>query len=135
MQWFLVVSGLEALINVEEEKVPKWQFRVRVRQLAEKLGVALVDDDLLKAYDLRSKIAHGDGFLSHWETILPETEHRGLYEKLGSVLRGTVRNCLLDENFGDFFRDDNAVKKRLPCGPKTKKRGRTQADPDCSLAS
>lgn len=129
MQWILVVSGLEALFNVGG-KNPKWQFQVRVLQRSRELGVAVTDGDLSSAYDLRSKVAHGDGFLSNWGTILPETEHRCLYEKLESVLRGTVRTCLLDESFGNFFRDDNAVEHRWSCGPKPKKRGANRAAPN-----
>jgi hypothetical protein len=137
MQWILVVSGLEALFNTKDKKDKdhKWQFCERVRQRAQELGVALTDSDLSSAYDLRSKIAHGDGFLSSWETILPEMEHRGLYQKLESVLRSTVRKCLLDESFGDLFRDDDAVKNRWQCRPKPKKGGGIRANPDCSLAS
>jgi hypothetical protein len=134
MQWILVVSGLEALFNIGDRSC-KRQFCARVGQRTEELGVALEEDDLSSAYALRSKIAHGDGFLSHWETILPETKHRSLYEKLESVLRSTVRSCLLDESFGNIFRDDNALKDRWPCGSKPKKGGGARPDPDCSLAS
>lgn len=52
-RWILVVSGLEALITVEENNL-SWQFRDRVRQLAGEFNVNLTDDDLRRAYRLRS---------------------------------------------------------------------------------
>jgi hypothetical protein len=117
VQWIFAVSGLEAMVNVGD-KDNKWQFRDRVRQLAQEFRVALTDPDLSRAWDLRSKIVHAESFLSNLQTILPSTQHRGLYEKLESVLRKTVYRCLMDESYGDCFRDAAAVKALLPLGPK-----------------
>ena len=117
MRWVLVVSGLEALINVGN-KDNKWQFRGRVRQLADEFGVALIDDDLSRAWDLRSKMVHAESFLYGLETILPKSQHNDLYEKLEGLLRMTVKRCFLDGEFGDYFRDDAAVANRWSLGPK-----------------
>ena len=43
------------------------------------------------------------------------SEHNPLYDKLEEVLRQTVREALLDNSFGDFFRDDAAVVARWKC--------------------
>jgi hypothetical protein len=120
MRWPLVVSGLEALVNVGN-KDNKWQFRDRVRQLVSKFGVGLTDDDLSRAYDLRSKLLHTESFLYALGTILPQSQHNELYEKLEDLLRVTVKQCLFDENFGSFFRDDHAVAARWPLGSKPTK--------------
>jgi hypothetical protein len=113
MRWGFVVSGLEALINIGE-KDSSWQFRDRVHQLAQEFKVDLSDDDLWAAYKLRSKLVHAEGFLHDLEAILPKGQHEGLYMKLESVLREVIKRCLLDEKFGDFFRDDATVAARWP---------------------
>ena len=112
-RWTLVVSGLEALISFGEDELA-WQFCERVRQLAVECHVSLSEIELRAAYKLRSKLVHAESFLSGLDTILPRTQHTALYEKLESVLRQTVLRCLLDDSFGNFFRDDAAVKTRWP---------------------
>jgi hypothetical protein len=110
-RWTLVVSGLEALVNVEEQNVRK-QFSVRVRQIADELQVKLGPSELNKAYTLRSKLVHGETFLFGLETEIPKDQQSDLYERLELVLRKTIRRCLEDEEFSDHFRDDKAVKQR-----------------------
>jgi hypothetical protein len=110
-RWTLVVSGLEALVNVEVQNV-RQQFRVRVKQIAEELQIKISTAELNKAYTLRSKLVHGETFLFGLQTELPNDQQGELYEKLELVLRKTVRRCLEDEQFSDSFRDDRAVTKR-----------------------
>jgi hypothetical protein len=117
MRWILVVSGLEALLSVGEKHLGR-QLRDRGRQLATEFGIDLTDADLRRAYKLRSKLVHGESFLHGLGTILPESQHSQLYMRLESLLRDTVRRCLLDENFGRLFRDDAAVEARWPLKPK-----------------
>jgi hypothetical protein len=117
MRWGLVVSGLEALINAGKDD-NAWQFRSRVRQLSEEFKIVLSDDDLSRAYKLRSKLVHAESFLHGLDTILPKSQHSELYEKLESLLRMTLRRCLLEQTFGDFFRDDKSVETRWPLGHK-----------------
>ena len=112
-RWTLVVSGLEALINVDEDHVTR-QFCGRGRQLADEFQVDLTDQELRHAYRLRSKLVHAETFLYGLETVPANSEHSNLYEKLELLLRATIRRCLLDEGFGNFFRDDAAVKARWP---------------------
>jgi hypothetical protein len=112
-RWPIVVSGLEALLNVGEQN-SGLQFKSRVRLLADEFGLQLSDDEISKAWKLRSKLVHAEGFLHNLETILPKSEHSDLYEKMESLLRMAVRRCLLDARFGDCFRDDAAVKARWP---------------------
>ena len=117
MRWPLVVSGLEALINVGKDD-NKWQFRDRVGQLATEFKIVLTDTDLINAWDLRSKLVHGERFLYGLETVLPKDQQNDLYERLEELLRVTVRRCLLKEEFGDLFRDDAAVESNWPLGAK-----------------
>ena len=112
-RWILIVSGLEALLTIGKHKL-RWQFRDRVRQIAVEFGMDLTDDELDRAYQLRSKLVHSEGFLFSFSDILPTSQHNDLYEKMESLLRAVVRRCLLDESFGSFFRDDAAVEARWP---------------------
>ncbi len=117
IRWTLIVTGFEALLNTREDDVT-WQFRDRVRQLAAQFNVALSDLELRAAYKLRSKLVHGQSFLLGLDRILPQSQHTVLYEKLESLLRATVRRCLLDEAFGHLFRSDAVVDKSWPLRPK-----------------
>jgi hypothetical protein len=110
-RWTLVVSGLEALVNVEEQNV-RQQFRVRVKQIADELQIKVTISELNKAYTLRSKLVHGETFLFGLETMLPKDQQSEIYQKLELVLRKTIRCCLEDEQFSNYFRDDQAVKRR-----------------------
>jgi hypothetical protein len=110
-RWTLVVSGLEALVNVEEQNV-RQQFRDRVKQVADEFQIKVSTGELNKAYTLRSKLVHGERFLFSLETVLPKDQQGEIYGKLELVLRQTILRCLEDEQFGNHFRDDKAVKKR-----------------------
>jgi len=114
LRWILVVSGFEALVSIDKKGRKsrcgsRAQFNNGVSKLAANFGVTLSEPDLDSAYTLRSKVIHADGFLSQLGTVLPTHEHSPLYESLESLLRLTIRECLLNPTFGDRFRDDAAV--------------------------
>jgi hypothetical protein len=111
VKWTLIVSGFEALMNTQESRVRR-QFRERVGQLSGELGIPLTDDELNKAYTLRSELVHAQNFLFDLETVLPKTQHSLLYGKLEMLLRLTLSRCLLDGGFGDHFRDKASVEAR-----------------------
>jgi hypothetical protein len=120
-RWTLVASRFEALINTDRDD-PKWQFRFRVAQLASELQINLTDDELDRAYDMRSKLVHAESFLVGLGSILPRIEHNALYGKLESLLRMVLQRCLLDDAFGAHFEDAAAVKTRWPLPPKPKRK-------------
>jgi len=111
MRWNLVVSGLEALVNVDRNDVRR-QFVRRVGKLATEFGFALSEAELHDAYTLRSKLAHAQGFLFDLHAVLPPDKHRPLYDKLESLLRATLKKCFIDETFGQHFANDAAVKAK-----------------------
>jgi hypothetical protein len=128
IRWTLVVSAFEALMTTQEEGVRR-QFRDRVGQLAAEFGVSLNNDELNDAYTLRSNLVHAQSFLAELATVLPTDEHVPLYHKLESLLRATVLRCLLDENFGNFFKDAAAVEARWPLTSKPKSKGKRHTRP------
>ena len=113
VRWMFVVAGLEALINIGSGVTV--QFKKRVHQLAAHFNIVFTVDELKKAYKLRSKLVHAESLLHGLGNILPTNEHNPLYEKLETVLRLTVKQALLDDSFGDSFRDDAAVRARWKC--------------------
>ena len=116
IRWTLVVTGFEALINTSRDDVT-WQFRDRVRQLANMFGIRLSDSELQTAYSLRSKLIHGQDFLVGLGRILPTTQHSDLYERLERLLRETILRCLLDPTFYNHFHKDATINAFLPLGP------------------
>ena len=109
----LVVSGLEALTTVEKYRVGP-RFVRRLRQLALEFGIDLSEDELEKAYTLRSELTHAQKFLFDLHAVLPPDKHRALYDKLESLLRAILRKCFLDEAFGGQFANDASVKANWP---------------------
>src|SRR5208282_2503771 len=93
----IVVAGLEALTTVEKGRGITKRFVRRVGQLATEFGVNLSKREIEQAYDLRSEVAHGRSFLYDLHGVLPQSDHRSLYDKLESLLRTVVKNCVLDE--------------------------------------
>ena len=108
MRWILVVSGLEALVSVGKVNLSA-QFRTRVRNLGREFDMKFEEGELRDAYVLRSKVVHAAAFLYSLETVLPKNQQSDLYVRLEALLRATLKRCLLEEEFGDFFRDDAAV--------------------------
>jgi hypothetical protein len=111
IRWTLVVSAFEALMNTQEKFVRR-QFCERVGQLATEFGVCLSAKELNDAYTLRCGLVHAQAFLVELAHVLPSDKHVPLYEKLEHLLRATVLRCLLDENFGNSFKDKAAVEAR-----------------------
>jgi len=123
IRWTLIISAFESLLNTKDNDVT-WQFRDRVRQLGAEFNLPFTDEELRIAYKLRSKLVHGESFLSGMTNTLPENEHTPLYERLESLLRETVERCLLDQTFGDLFRNNASVNKRWRLNPNPqRKRG------------
>ena len=124
VKWTLMVSAFEALMNTREDSV-RMQFRERVGQLANHFGVKVTEDELNSAYTLRSELVHSQKFLFELHTVLPQNEHVPLYEKLESLLRRTVLECLLDSTFGDHFRDEASINGRWPVNFPRKRAGKS----------
>jgi hypothetical protein len=110
----IAVRGLESLLTVEKGRGITSRFAARAQQLASEVGVTLSRADFYTAYDLRSALAHGRSFLFDLHATLPASEHGPFYEKLETVLRSAVKQCLLDDSHYQRFVDDAAVKRFYP---------------------
>jgi hypothetical protein len=108
LRWSIVVAGLEALINVGGRDLRE-QFCKRTKTLADYFKIPLTLLELGKAWKMRSKLVHAERFLFGLDSVLPRADHSPLYEKLELLLRSAVRTALLDENFGNSFKDDTSV--------------------------
>lgn len=110
----IVVAGLESLTTVEKGRGLTNRFVRRVAMLAADFAIHLSETEIRQAYQLRSEVTHGRSFLYDLSGLLPQNEHRPLYDRLESLLRVTVRACLLDESFGLRFANDQSVLKNYP---------------------
>jgi hypothetical protein len=53
-------------------------------------------------------------FLYGLSKILEKSDPSILYGKLERILRETIRKCVLDDTFGNIFRNANTVESRWP---------------------
>jgi len=82
LRWTLIATALEALIHTGKRGSTK-HFSRRVPALAAEVGAAsLTPDTCEDAYGYRSRLSHGDGFLSDMPTA-----DITLYDKLEETLR------------------------------------------------
>jgi hypothetical protein len=108
VRWNLVSTALEALVHVEKFESTR-QFKSRVTQVARELGVTgfgLTEAD--SAYDLRSRLAHGQGVRGISD---PE---RALYESMELILRLAVLRAIEDDKFAAILGNDEEIRKRWP---------------------
>lgn len=107
LRWVLVVTGLEALISVDDHR-SRQQFRTRTVGLASRCGIPWTDEDAKVAYGLRSKLAHGQHVSNS------TAEDHALYRRMETVLRTALREALLNPAFGSIFADDNQIRAEWP---------------------
>jgi hypothetical protein len=118
VRWPLLVTGLEALVHIADERDPRnstryaGSTRVFVDRLLAlgradpKLGVGEVE--LREVYDRRSTLVHGQGFGQL------NARNKDLYRTTESLLRGVLKKCVLEPTFADTFRSDDALRSAYP---------------------
>lgn len=108
VRWTLVCTALEALVHTDRLGSTQ-QFRTRVPQLARSVGILnFSEQDAGAAYDLRSRLAHGQGLRSLAPTDLT------LYEQLETILRSAVKLSIEDANFAEAFAKEDNIRGRWP---------------------
>lgn len=120
LRWTLLVTALEALVHVRDERLPsgKWPgtrkvFTDRLMHLGT-LDAALViaEQKLHDFYEERSVVAHGARSRRD-NRAAPET----LYEELEDFARRVLRKAVLEPEFGACFASDKEIQARLPLRP------------------
>jgi hypothetical protein len=107
LRWTLIATALEALIHTGKRGSTK-HFTRRVPALAADVGApALTTDECEAAYDYRSRLSHGDGFLSD----MPAADIT-LYDKLEETLRFSILKAFTEPNFAQLFLDDATIAAR-----------------------
>ncbi len=108
VRWTLISTALEALVHTDRYNSTR-QFTKRVPQVANELaGCEFSEDDAEAAYDFRSSLSHGRGL------PVPSNETQNLYERMGTVLRQTLKRCVLEGEISAIFSDEQTIRDRWP---------------------
>jgi hypothetical protein len=109
LRWTLIATALEALVHTGKTGSTK-HFKYRVPALAQSVGGSpLTTDEANLAWDFRSRLSHGDGFLFS----MPNADI-ALYDKLENTLRLAILKAFLDPTFANIFADDKEIAKHWP---------------------
>jgi hypothetical protein len=107
LRWTLTATALEALIHTGKRDSTK-HFTRRVPALGGDVGApSLTPDECEDAYDYRSRLSHGDGFLSDMPTA-----DITLYDKLEETLRLAILKAFREPDFAKVFLDDADIAAR-----------------------
>lgn len=115
-----ITTGLEALLNTDEDAQITAQFVKRSKQIADELGIDGTSHTYWTwIYNARSKVVHG----AEVELVAPD----GWYEndedppddvkkiaKAQDVLRAAVRRAIEDDGFRAVFESNDAITARWP---------------------
>ncbi len=109
LRWTMVATALEALIHTGTRNSTR-HFKYRVPSLAAEVGApTMTTSDSDAAYDFRSRLSHGDGFLSD----MPQADI-SLYDKLEETLRLTILKAFREPRFAKIFLDESQIDARWP---------------------
>lgn len=107
LRWTLVATALEALVHTGKQASTR-HFTHRVPALASEVGAkSLTMAEANLAWDFRSRLSHGDSFLS----AMPNAD-TALYDKLEETLRLAILKAFLEPSFATVFTDDAKIAKR-----------------------
>ena len=103
----MIATALEALIHTGTHGSTR-HFKHRVPALAADVGApTMTTSESDDAYDYRSRLSHGDGFLSD---MLPADI--SLYDKLEETLRLAILKAFREPAFAAIFLDDSQIEAR-----------------------
>lgn len=109
LRWTLVATALEALVHTGKYNSTR-QFTNRVPALASEVGMnPLTISEAGSAWDFRSRLSHGDGFLF----ALPQADI-SLYDKLEETLRLAILKAFVEPAFASVFTSDAGIDGRWP---------------------
>jgi hypothetical protein len=107
LRWTMVATALEALIHTGKSGNTK-HFKNRLPAIAVDVGAPpITTEEAETAYDFRSRLSHGDGFLHD----MPQADI-SLYEKLEDTLRLTILKTFREPDFAKIFLDEATIAAR-----------------------
>ena len=108
VRWTLVATGLEALVHTDRSN-STLQFKERVSKMAADLGIAdFRQADAANAYEIRSRLAHGQGLQS-----LTDAE-KDLYRRMENTLRTALLRAITAREFCNIFLSDHNIREKWP---------------------
>jgi hypothetical protein len=108
LRWIFVCTALESLIHTDRHGSTQ-QFAVRVSALAKNVALDFSEEMGFTAYDLRSRLAHGQHFLSD----LGSEDFR-IYDTMEQILRSVLLKSITDSTFAAQFSRDKRIRDRWP---------------------
>jgi hypothetical protein len=109
LRWTMIATALEALIHTGTQGSTR-HFKYRVPALAANVGAPpMTTAESDAAYDFRSRLSHGDAFLSE----MPQADIN-LYDKLETALRLAILKAFREPAFAATFLDDSQIEARWP---------------------
>ncbi len=116
MRWPLLVTGLESLVRIKNEKDQQGgavgstrAFVGRLGQLGQLDGTLAVSaPDLRAIYEKRSDLVHALAL------VAMDQPTKALYRKLDNLLRAILRKAILDPGFAALFASDKGVSTAFP---------------------
>jgi len=109
LRWTMIATALESLIHTGKAGSTR-HFKYRVPALAADVGApTMTTSEAAEAYDYRSRLSHGDGFLHD----MPQADII-LYDKLEETLRLTILKAFREPAFAAVFLDDSHIEARWP---------------------
>lgn len=107
----LITTALEALVHTDRQRSTH-QFIERVPGIAADVGVVNFSrDDAETAYDLRSRLSHGQGL-----AVFIQAE-RQIYERMELIVRAAIKRAILDKQFGLVFSSEDLIRAQWPLAP------------------
>lgn len=113
LRWILVCTAVESLLNTGKDDCSR-QFRERLHELANFVGLGIDKEEAKTAYATRSQLAHGGA-----TSKLNDAEEH-LYLKLESILAAALKRSITDVNFAKIFKDEGSIRSQWPIMQKKK---------------
>ena len=113
LRYPMIVGAFEALTNTNVRK-DAGEFVHRTGCFADQFDVPLTEDELKRAYRIRSKLVHAESFLYSLADTVPLVDQPVLYLKLERLLRLTLKECFLNEAFYERFANTNSIRQHWP---------------------
>ncbi|HEX3103835.1 MAG TPA: histidine--tRNA ligase [Terriglobales bacterium] len=108
-RWQKLCTAIDTLVHIRDDyETLERQFVIRGRKLAEALGLSATARDLEEILNIRFSLAVGEQFPDI------QGEELRLHDILAGIVRGAVKQAILDSDFSAVLRDDRLLRTRFP---------------------